>query len=189
MESSVSATLVDMILNLPLKCKDDGYFSRPLIFAVCQYPLELDCHLSEDGKGSPEQVPDLWKFVVKKQKDGSSLSYYTCHESGQKFYSYADLMRYVKHAKATELSIYADDFVPLKTARRSKKRANTSEPSEKILDLDESIFELPPITSLDFLDDMTPAEFERLSTSGKPKPEKNPTSNESGKGKAKKQKK
>ncbi|KAL4310775.1 hypothetical protein GQ457_01G055560 [Hibiscus cannabinus] len=107
------------------------------------------------GRGSPEQVPDLWKFVVKKQKDGSSLS----------------------------------DFVPLKTARRSKKRAKAPEPSEKILDLDESIFELPPITSLDFLDDMTPAEVERLSTSGKPKPEKNPTSNESGKGKAKKQKK
>ncbi|KAK8979904.1 hypothetical protein V6N11_066104 [Hibiscus sabdariffa] len=182
MESSVSATLVDMILNLPLKCKDGGYFSGPLIFAVCQYPLELDCHLSEHGKDSPGQVPDLWKFIIKKQKDGSSLSYYVCQESGQKFYSYQDLMRYVNHAKATELSIYADDFVPLKTACKSKKRANTPEPNE-------SIFALPPITSLDFLDDMSPAEFKMLSDSGKPKPEKNPTSSESCKGKAKKQKK
>ncbi|GMI73599.1 hypothetical protein HRI_001029200 [Hibiscus trionum] len=142
------------------------------------------------GKDSSGPIPDRWMLVVKKQKDGSSLSYYTCPESGQKFYSYEDLMRYVNYANPSELSVYADDFHPLKPVRKSKKRANTPEPSEKISDSDDSIFALSPIAPLDdFLDEMSSVEFDKQSASGKTKLEKIPTPNEGCMGKAKKQKK
>lgn len=35
------------------------------------------------------------------------LQYYSCPETGQKFYTYEDLMRYVNYAKAAKLSIYS----------------------------------------------------------------------------------
>lgn len=60
-------------------------------------------------------------LVVKEQKDGSSLSYYTCPESGQKFNTYEDLMRYVNYAKAAKLSIYSpvslNLFSPMMSSR------------------------------------------------------------------------
>ncbi|XP_038995513.1 uncharacterized protein LOC120119775 [Hibiscus syriacus] len=137
-------------------------------------------------------IPDRWMLVVKKQKDGSSLSYYICPESGQKFYSYEDLMRYVNYAQTAKLSIYAADFCPGKPSRRSKKRASWPEPSEKSSDSDDSTFELPDIAPLDLLDEMSPAESEKQSASIKMKLERKAAPNEdcSGSmGKAKKQKK
>ncbi|KAE8724088.1 putative Homeodomain-like protein [Hibiscus syriacus] len=107
-------------------------------------------------KESSGPIPDRWKLVVKKKKDGSNLSYYTCPESGQKFYSYEDLMRYVKYAKAAKLSIYADDFFPIKPARgrRSKKRASTPEPSaDSNSDSGDVTYKLPPIDQFDWFED------------------------------------
>ncbi|XP_039048193.1 uncharacterized protein LOC120188885 [Hibiscus syriacus] len=143
----------------------------------------------EDSSGP---IPDRWMLVVKKQKDGSSLSYYTCPESGQKFDSYEDLMRYVNYAQAAKLSMYAADFRPLKPSRRSNKRASRPEPSEKSLDSDDSTFELPEIAPINLLDEMSPAEFGKQSASSKMKLERKAAPNEdcSGSmGKAKKQKK
>ncbi|KAL1060386.1 hypothetical protein V6Z11_1Z101900 [Gossypium hirsutum] len=136
-------------------------------------------------------------LVVKEQKDGSSLSYYTCPESGQKFNTYEDLMRYVNYAKAAKLSIYSPDFCPRKPPRKPKKKASTPEDKDSDSDSDsdssDSTFELPPIASLEFLDEWSSAESDKQSASGKKKLEKNHASNEgcsSGNmGKAKKQKK
>ncbi|PPD84239.1 hypothetical protein GOBAR_DD18816 [Gossypium barbadense] len=115
--------------------------------------------------------------------------YYTCPESGQKFNTYEDLMRYVNYAKAAKLSIYSPDFCPRKPPRKPKKKASTPEVAQS----NDSTFELPPIASLEFLDEWSSAESDKQSASGKKKLEKNHASNEgcsSGNmGKAKKQKK
>ncbi|MFQ6619961.1 hypothetical protein Gotur_000762 [Gossypium turneri] len=158
-------------------------------------------------KDSSRPIPDRWMLVVKEQKDGSSLSYYTCPESGQKFNTYEDLMRYVNYAKAAKLSIYSPDFCPRKPPRKPKKKASTPEVAQNVAkkdkdsdsdsDLDsdssDSTFELPPIASLEFLDEWSSAESDKQSASGKKKLEKSHASNEgcsSGNmGKAKKQKK
>ncbi|MBA0704432.1 hypothetical protein Golax_016687 [Gossypium laxum] len=156
-------------------------------------------------KDSSRPIPDRWMLVVKEQKDGSSLSYYTCPESGQKFNTYEDLMRYVNYAKAAKLSIYSPDFCPRKPPRKPKKKASTPEVAQNVAEKDkdkdsdsnsdssDSTFELPPIASLEFLDEWSSAESDKQSASGKKKLEKNHASNEgcsSGNmGKAKKQKK
>ncbi|GMJ01551.1 hypothetical protein HRI_003824300 [Hibiscus trionum] len=137
---------------------------------------------------SSRPIPDRWMFVVKKKKDGSSLSYYTCPESGQKYYSYEDLMRYVNYAKVAKLSIYADDFCPRKPPRRSKKRASTPPPSENNSDSDDPPFEPTPLTEFDWLNELSLTEFDKQSPFFNMDLE-NPTSNEgssSNMGKAKK---
>ncbi|XVE77083.1 hypothetical protein DITRI_Ditri13aG0033500 [Diplodiscus trichospermus] len=140
-------------------------------------------------------IPDHWRLVAKEQKDGSRLSYYTCPESGQKFYTYEDLMRYVNYAKAAKLSIYSPDFRPRNQPRRSKKKASTPDldQSEKSSDSEDSMFKLPSIASLELMEETSsPAPSEKPSAAtGKIKLE-NRASNEGcslNKGKAKKQKK
>ncbi|KAK9006609.1 hypothetical protein V6N11_018946 [Hibiscus sabdariffa] len=143
------------------------------------------------NNNSPRQIPDRWKLVKKPQKDGSSLLYYTCPESGQKYYSYEDLMRYVNYAKAAKLSIYADDFCPLKPARQPKKRASTPESNEKSLDLDESTMELSRNDSFEWVREMIMEESVAQFGLEKMKLENNPASNEgcsSSMGNGKKQK-
>ncbi|KAH1130066.1 hypothetical protein J1N35_001444 [Gossypium stocksii] len=156
-------------------------------------------------KDSSRPIPDRWMLVVKEQKDGSSLSYYTCPESGQKFNTYEDLMRYVNYAKAAKLSIYSPDFCPRKPPRKPKKKASTAEVAQNVVEKDkdkdsdsdsdssDSTFELPPIASLEFLDEWSSAESDKQSASGKKKLEKNHASSEGcsggNMGKAKKQKK
>ncbi|KAK8557797.1 hypothetical protein V6N13_008182 [Hibiscus sabdariffa] len=143
-------------------------------------------------KNSPGPIPYRWELVEKNQKDGSSLLYYTCLESGQKYYSYEDLMRYVNYAKAAKVSIYSDDFCPLKHARKPKKRASTPESNEKRLDLDESTMELsrPPIHSFGWISEMMEDSVNQFGFD-KMKLENNPGSNEgcsSSMGNGKKQK-
>ncbi|XWS46040.1 hypothetical protein CRYUN_Cryun14cG0030600 [Craigia yunnanensis] len=150
-------------------------------------------------KNSSRPIPDRWTLVVKEQKDGSSLSYYTCPESGQKFYTYEDLMRYVNYAKAAKLSIYSPDFHPRNGRRRPKKKASMPDLDqiEKSSDSEDSTFKLPSITSLELMEvASSPAQSDKESaTSGKMK-FSNRASNEGcssnkgkGKAKAKKQKK
>ncbi|XP_022757238.1 uncharacterized protein LOC111304694 [Durio zibethinus] len=146
------------------------------------------------NKNSPGPIPDHWTLVVKEQKDGSSLSYYTCPESGQKFYTYEDLMRYVNYAKAAKLSIYSPDFRPRNQPRKPKKKVSMPdlEQIEISSDSEDSIFELPSIASLEFMEVASPAQSSKQSSSGKMKAKKTRASNEgcsSNKGKAKKQKK
>ncbi|XVF33382.1 hypothetical protein REPUB_Repub17cG0163700 [Reevesia pubescens] len=147
-------------------------------------------------KDSSKPMPDRWTLVVKEKKDGSSLSYYTCPESGQKFYTYEDLMRYVTYAKAAKLSIYSPDFRPITRRRGSKNKASMPDVDqiEKSSDSDDSTFELPTIASLELMEVASPgpAESDKQSASGKKKLEKSRASSEgcsSNKGKAKKQKK
>ncbi|KAK8501414.1 hypothetical protein V6N13_016136 [Hibiscus sabdariffa] len=142
-------------------------------------------------KNSPGPIPDRWQLVEKPQKDGSSLLYYTCLESGQKYYSYEDLMRYVNYAKAAKLSIYADDFCPLKPACKPRKRASTPESNEKIIDLDESTMELSRNDSFQWISEMIMEESVNQFGFEKMKLENNPASNEgcsSSMGNGKKQK-
>ncbi|XVF22605.1 hypothetical protein REPUB_Repub12eG0185800 [Reevesia pubescens] len=98
-------------------------------------------------------------------------------------------MRYVNYAKAAKLSIYSPDFRPHDPPLKAKKKASMPdlEQTERSSDSEDSIFELPSIASLEFIEVASPAE----SASGKMKPEKNWAANEgcsSKKGKANKQK-
>ncbi|OMO78643.1 hypothetical protein CCACVL1_14240 [Corchorus capsularis] len=152
-------------------------------------------------ENSSKPIPDRWLFVKKAQKDGSliasshwcwkgwglitdleTLKFYTCPETGQKFYSYEDLIRYVKYAEGAKLSIYSPDFVAGVNPRKPKKKASSSdvddeedEPVESS-DSDDSMFELPTIASLDLLG-VTGSETEKEAASGKEK-SKNRASNE-----------
>ncbi|XWS77092.1 hypothetical protein CRYUN_Cryun01aG0232600 [Craigia yunnanensis] len=136
-------------------------------------------------KNSSRPIPDRWMLVVKEQKDGSSLSYYTCPESGQKFYTYEDLMRYVNYAKAAKLSIYSPDFCPIGRRGKPKKKAIMPDLDQIEIssDSEDSTFELPTITSLELME----------VASSPSHADKHPTSSNEGcssdKRKAKKQKK
>ncbi|KAJ8748883.1 hypothetical protein K2173_013316 [Erythroxylum novogranatense] len=55
-------------------------------------------------------IPERWELVRSEQKDGKTSCCYICQATGQHFYSYERLARYVKYAKAAEVSIYAQDF-------------------------------------------------------------------------------
>ncbi|KAJ4842961.1 hypothetical protein Tsubulata_020020 [Turnera subulata] len=58
----------------------------------------------------------------------SNVKYYLCQETGQHFYNYEDLIRYVDHAKETKISIYSpvslnrfsQDFVASKLKNESE---------------------------------------------------------------------
>ncbi|OMP00507.1 hypothetical protein COLO4_12603 [Corchorus olitorius] len=110
------------------------------------------------------------------------LAFYTCPETGQKFYSYEDLIRYVKYAEGAKLSIYSPDFDAAVNQRKPKKKASSSDVDdgedepEVNSDSDDSIFELPTIASLELLG-VTGSETEKQSASGKEK-SKNRASNE-----------
>ncbi|XVF79999.1 hypothetical protein PTKIN_Ptkin15bG0035200 [Pterospermum kingtungense] len=143
---------------------------------------------------SSRQIPERWKLVIKEQKDGSCISYYTCPESGQKFSTYEDLMRYVNYAKAAKLSIYSPDFRPRNTPRGPKKKASKSveEQTEGSSDSDDSMFKLPSIASLELPEVAIPTPSDQQSSSGQMKTKNRPAnegcSSGSNKGKGKKQK-
>ncbi|XP_017969536.1 PREDICTED: uncharacterized protein LOC18614199 isoform X2 [Theobroma cacao] len=162
--------------------------------AVLQYRLEAFYHLSKHDENSSRPIPDRWMLVVKEQKGGSRRSYYSCPETGQKFYTYEDLMRYVNYAKAAKLSIYSPNFRPI-NPRKPKKKASVPDVDqsavEKSSDSEDSTFKLPSIASLELMEVVSPSHSDKQSASGKSKLE-NQSSNEacsSERGKGKKQKK
>ncbi|XP_022770367.1 uncharacterized protein LOC111313835 [Durio zibethinus] len=118
-------------------------------------------------KNSLMRVPEHWTLVVKEQEDGSSLSYYTCLASGQKFYSYEDLMRYVNYAKAAKLSIYSPDFSPI------KQKAKASRPDFDRIDIssdsEDSASKLPSVASNEVMEVASPAHSVKQSLTGKMK--------------------
>lgn len=70
-------------------------------------------------KPSDTPIPDGWKFKSEVRKDGSTSSCYWCPATGQHFFTYEDLMRYVTYAKGAKLSIYAPDFNSNKTRKKA----------------------------------------------------------------------
>lgn len=72
-------------------------------------------------ENSLKPIPERWELVVNGEKDGRKLSYYLCRETGQHFYSYENLIRYVNHAKEAKISIYSPNFEENKLKKRSAK--------------------------------------------------------------------
>ncbi|XP_021817030.1 uncharacterized protein LOC110759284 [Prunus avium] len=70
-------------------------------------------------KPSDTPIPAGWKFKSEVGKDGSTSSCYWCPATGQHFFTYEDLMRYVNYAKEAKLSIYAPDFNSNKTRKKA----------------------------------------------------------------------
>ncbi|XP_061997477.1 uncharacterized protein LOC133715123 isoform X1 [Rosa rugosa] len=75
-----------------------------------------------EDKNSSGPIPDGWDVKTERQKDGSEIPCYWCPRSGQHFYTYKDMMRYVEYAQKNQLSIYSPDFQTMKI----RKKANWS---------------------------------------------------------------
>ncbi|KAB2092352.1 hypothetical protein ES319_A02G024300v1 [Gossypium barbadense] len=63
----------------------------------------------KDNKDSPGPIPEGWVSHTK-FKNGIEVKTYLCPAAEQEFYTYEDLMRYVRYAKAAKLSIYSPEF-------------------------------------------------------------------------------
>lgn len=126
-------------------------------------------------KDTSRPIPEHWTLVIEDQKDGSSISFYTCPDTGQRFNTYEDLIRYVNYAKAAKLSIYSPDFRPLSPPRRRRKKKACEPVEEQIevsLNSDDSTFNLPSITSLELVEVASPAASDQQSSSGQMKTKK-----------------
>ncbi|KAA3485523.1 ATPase 10, plasma membrane-type-like protein [Gossypium australe] len=67
---------------------------------------------NKDIKDSPGPIPEGW-ILHTKFKNGIEVKKnmtYLCPATEQEFYTYEDLMRYVRYAKAAKLSIYSPEF-------------------------------------------------------------------------------
>ncbi|XVE73909.1 hypothetical protein DITRI_Ditri11bG0156400 [Diplodiscus trichospermus] len=141
------------------------------------------------NKDSSKPIPERWMEVSKEKRDGSIVSYYICPESGQKFNTYEDLMRYVNYAKAAKLSIYSPNFRPIGQCKPKEKAGILDiDLNEKSSGSEDYAFELP--SPLEPMEVASPGLSDKQSVSGKTKLG-NQASNEgcsSSKGKGKKQK-
>ncbi|KAL4310000.1 hypothetical protein GQ457_01G033450 [Hibiscus cannabinus] len=63
-----------------------------------------------DIKVSPAPIPAGWVLDTKLREDGTLVKHYLCPATDQHFYSYEDLMRYVRYAKEAKISIYSPNF-------------------------------------------------------------------------------
>ncbi|XP_061340189.1 uncharacterized protein LOC133286754 [Gastrolobium bilobum] len=68
-------------------------------------------------KRDARPIPTGWTLETEVQKDGSKLSFYYCPGTGQHFFTYSDLMRYVEYAKNAGVGIYSPSFKSLKRKR------------------------------------------------------------------------
>ncbi|GLT84535.1 hypothetical protein SLE2022_027600 [Rubroshorea leprosula] len=103
-------------------------------------------------ENSSKPVPEHWKLVVEKKRNGSEILVYTCQETGQKFYTYEDLMRYVKYAKSAKLGVYSPYFD--QQSSNSKKTAGSSYVDESDNESSGSKYsdpDLPHIASLELV--------------------------------------
>lgn len=80
-------------------------------------------------ENSSNPIPDGWEFKTEHLKDGSETSYYWCPRSGQHFFTYEDLLRYVKYAKEAQFSIYSPDFHSMKLRKKANWFPRTNKPS------------------------------------------------------------
>ncbi|PPS05833.1 hypothetical protein GOBAR_AA14822 [Gossypium barbadense] len=61
----------------------------------------------KDIKVLPSPIPEGWVLDTKFKEDGTEVKCYLCPATEQQFYTYEDLMRYVRYAKAAKVSIYS----------------------------------------------------------------------------------
>ncbi|KAG8499854.1 hypothetical protein CXB51_006275 [Gossypium anomalum] len=64
----------------------------------------------KDIKVLPAPIPEGWVLDTKFKEDGTEVKCYLCPATEQQFYTYEDLMRYVRYAKAAKVSIYSPYF-------------------------------------------------------------------------------
>ncbi|XWS35167.1 hypothetical protein CRYUN_Cryun21dG0102600 [Craigia yunnanensis] len=64
----------------------------------------------KDIKVSPGPIPEGWVLSTELKNDGTEVKCYLCPPTEQRFYTYEDLMRYVRYAKAAKVSIYHPNF-------------------------------------------------------------------------------
>ncbi|KAL6130879.1 hypothetical protein ACLB2K_069257 [Fragaria x ananassa] len=81
-----------------------------------------------ENKNSSGPIPDGWEAKTEQQKDGSEVQCYWC-PSGQHFFTYADMMRYIAYAQNDKLSIYSPDFQTVKL----RKKANWSQKGNRTI--------------------------------------------------------
>ncbi|PNY15585.1 hypothetical protein L195_g012284 [Trifolium pratense] len=65
------------------------------------------------GDGSPpngEEIPTGWSVKLEVEKDGTITTTYYCPDTGQEFYTYPSLIRYVDYAKKNKIGIYGPVF-------------------------------------------------------------------------------
>ncbi|GAU29220.1 hypothetical protein TSUD_362100, partial [Trifolium subterraneum] len=65
------------------------------------------------GDESPpngEEIPTGWSVKSEVEKDGTITTTYYCPDTGQEFYTYPSLMRYVRYAKTKKTGIYTPLF-------------------------------------------------------------------------------
>ncbi|KAJ7951104.1 ATPase 10, plasma membrane-type-like protein [Quillaja saponaria] len=73
--------------------------------------------MEHDSKLGP--IPSGWSFKIVVLKDGSRSPCYYCPETGQHFYSYNELTRYVNYAMEAQLGIYALNYKSLKLKNKA----------------------------------------------------------------------
>ncbi|XVF37950.1 hypothetical protein REPUB_Repub20aG0055400 [Reevesia pubescens] len=64
----------------------------------------------KDVKVSPGPIPEGWVLSTELKDDGTEIKCYLCPPTEQRFYTYEDLMRYVRYAKKAKVSIYDPNF-------------------------------------------------------------------------------
>ncbi|XP_021290677.1 uncharacterized protein LOC110421405 [Herrania umbratica] len=64
----------------------------------------------KDIKLPSDSIPEGWVLDTMVKDDGTQVQCYLCPPTDQRFYTYEDLMRYVRYAKQAKVSIYADNF-------------------------------------------------------------------------------
>lgn len=111
-------------------------------------------------------VPEHWKLVIQKRKNRPAISVYKCEETGQQFYKYEDMMRYVNYAKQAKLGIYSPNFgqrcpAPSKkggpgSSKKGGRSVVGENGGEKSAIVESKLEETPPSASLELI----PAEGE-----------------------------
>ncbi|XP_008235480.1 PREDICTED: uncharacterized protein LOC103334313 [Prunus mume] len=78
------------------------------------------------SKNDSLEIPDGWVLNTRVEEDGTEVKGFLCPETGQEFSTYQDLMRYVRYAKAAQLSIYSPDsnFMKAKRAKAAKESSS-----------------------------------------------------------------
>ncbi|PQQ08039.1 uncharacterized protein Pyn_01348 [Prunus yedoensis var. nudiflora] len=87
------------------------------------------------SKNDSLEIPEGWVLKTRVEENGTEVKGFLCPETGQEFSTYQDLMRYVRYAKAAQLSIYSPDsnFMKakrIKAAKESSSGEKNNDPTE-----------------------------------------------------------
>ncbi|KAL5859780.1 hypothetical protein ACOSQ4_001076 [Xanthoceras sorbifolium] len=82
-----------------------------------------------------------WKFETGATEEESHFSRYVCSETGQHFYTYNGMMRYVNYARESQLPVYVPSF---DFGKDDKKNLDDISPEDvlnsvKVMDLDKCL--------------------------------------------------